>query len=531
MTLQIFLRAQGYSGVKNMKQAFLGIDLGTGGIKAVLADENGIVLGSGFREIGLSILKPGFAEQNPLEWWEATVHATREAVNDCDEKPKVLGIGISGQMLGSVLLDECGKVIEDCIIWMDQRADQERDEIEALLGRELILKKTSNYPLTSYWAPKLMWLQNHRPHVFKKINKVLFPKDYLKYCMTGEMDIDVTDATGSMLFNTAGRCWEQELFEKLSLPLSIVPESISESVQVIGSLTKKAAGLLGLKSGIPVVSGAGDQMCGAVGMGVTKEGVVSSTIGTSGVVFSYSGTCLTDDKDRAALSYCHAVPNKWCMYGCTMAAGGAYKWLKDQFFDGKNVHWDVGGKSIYQYMDEMASASSPGSDGLTFLPYLNGERTPYPDPNARGVFFGISSRHGPGEFCRAVMEGVVFSLKDIFMILDDCGISVSEVRASGGGANSALWLQMQADIFNACIVTTNVAETPAVGAAILAAVGTGYFPSVEYAADCFVRPSLTIEPDSKNIERYQEEYQIYRSLYPALKGIYANQAKNMKRRS
>lgn len=506
-------------------KSFLGIDLGTGGVRAVLLAHDGAVAGSGFGDIPLAIPAPGFAQQSPADWLKACVIAVRQAVASCKTKPAVAGIGISGQMLGSVLLDKKGAVLDDCIIWMDQRAGRERDQIEQELGIGYILDKTANYPLTSYWAPKLLWLQNNKPAVFEKIDKVLFPKDYLKYMLTGVLDIDVTDATGSMLFNTAKRAWEPELFDKLSLPRGIVPGRASESANIIGKLTVSAAETLGLQPGIPVVAGGGDQMCGAVGTGVVRPGVISSTIGTSGVVFSFSDACVVDRQPRAALSYCHSVPGKWCMYGCTLAAGGSLRWLRDTFFRDAATK----DKSAYAAMDELAASAQPGCEGLVFLPYLNGERTPYPDPDARGVFFGLSSRHGAGEICRAVMEGVVFSLRDTVEIIREYGSTVSEARASGGGANSMLWLQMQADIFDAVIAASNIAETPAVGAAMLAAVGTGHFAGVEQAADTVVKPVLLVEPDAQNVKIYEEYYATYRSLYPALKNSFRQQAETVKK--
>lgn len=507
--------------------AFLGIDLGTSGLKAVIIAPDGTELGSGFKETSLNIPAPGFAEQDPAQWWDACVEAVQAAIASCVKKPDIGGIGISGQMLGSVLLDRSGKAIGDCIIWMDQRAYKERDFIEKALGLDYILDKTANYPLTSYWAPKLLWLKWHNSEVFEKTDTVLFPKDYLKYLLTGELDIDVTDATGSMLFNTQQRQWEPEIFEKLELSRDIVPARASESTDVIGQLTAKAAKALGLKAGIPVVAGGGDQMCGAVGMGVVKPGIVSSTIGTSGVIFSCTDICATDRLPRAALSYCHSVPGKWCMYGCTLAAGGSMRWLRDTFFRNPEFSRKPGGKSDYDYISSLAVQAKPGSEGLAFLPYLNGERTPYPDPDARGVFFGLSTRHGINEMCRSVMEGVVFSLKDTVEIIKEYGNTVNEVRASGGGARSRLWLQMQADIFNADIVTVNITETPAVGAAILAAVGAGTYNSVEESTNEIVKPQLKIEPIKENVKIYEDYYGTYKALYPALKDTFKAQAGNV----
>jgi xylulokinase len=505
-------------------EAYLGIDLGTSGVKAVVISKHGHILGEGTCELSLCIPRPGFAEQKPEEWWQASSSAIKQAVAACPSMPAIGGIGISGQMLGSVLLDERGELTDDCIIWMDQRASYELDEIVKKIGLDRILDATANNPLVSYWAPKLLWLKQHSPQVYSRTHTVLFPKDYLKFRMTGVLDIDVTDATGTMLYNTNKRDWDWPLFDTLDIPRKIVPTHTSESTDVIGYLQPEASRFLGLPAWIPIVGGGGDQMCGAVGLGVVRPGVVSSTIGTSGTVFSFSEKCITDRKSRAALSYCHSVPGSWCMFGCTLGAGGSYKWLRDTFFEDAREKWDLGGKSVYSFMDECAKSAVPGCEGLVFLPYINGERTPYPDPYARGVFFGLSTRHGKNEICRAVMEGVTFSLLDVIEILREYDIPVQEIRAAGGGAKSALWLQMQADIFNANIVSTNIAEAPAVGAAILASVGSGAFPSVAAAADAIVCAVSVTKPQPQYVEVYADYYKTFKALYPVLKPIYAQQA-------
>lgn len=502
---------------------FLGIDLGTSSVKTTLLSTEGNIVGSGHCALSLSVPRPGFAEQNPLEWWDSTVRATQQALSSCKEIIKVSGIGISGQMLGSVLLDREGKVLEDCIIWMDQRSHEECAKIENVIGLEGILERTANYPLVSYWASKLLWLRKHRPETFGKIDKVLFPKDYLKFRLTGVYDIDVTDAAGSMLFDTARRTWDWDLFDKLDIPRSLVPPKVSESTAVIGKLTEISAQQLGISPGVQVIAGAGDQMSSAVGLGVVKEGIISSTIGTSGCVFSYSDRCIIDRKPRAILSYCHSISGKWCLYGCTISAGGAYKWLGN-IVNKSHSFLEAGERDIFAFMNKCAALADPGSEGLIFLPYLNGERTPYPDPYARGVFFGLSNRHGLNEICRSVLEGVSYSLLDTIEILREYDIPINQVRVSGGGASSPLWLQIQADIFNAPIVTTNITESSAVGAAMLSAVGTGYFNNVEEAAERVVRKLNVIEPNPENVPLYRDFYETYNSLYPALKKLYAEQA-------
>lgn len=511
-----------------MVKAYLGIDLGTSSVKALLLGEHGTVLGDGSAALTFSMPQPGYAEQSPADWWNATIAAVRQAVAACESPPEIGGVGVSGQMLGSVLIDVDGSAADSCIIWMDQRASAERDFVEDTLGIDDILDRTANYPLVSYWAPKLLWLRRNRPSDMEKVRHVLFPKDYLKYRLTSVYDIDVTDATGSMLFNTSRRKWDDSMFERLQIPREWVPAHASESTDIIGIVTKQASEALGIPSGIPVVGG-GDQMCGAVGLGVVKAGIIASTIGTSGCVFSQSDVCVTDREPRALLSYCHSVPGSWCIYGCTLSAGGAYQWLRNTFFNNDKVTWDTSGLKHYAFMDGCAAMAAPGCEGLIFLPYLTGERTPHPDPNARGVFFGLSQRHGISEICRSVMEGVVFSLRDTVEIFRSHGVPVTSVQAAGGGAASPLWRQMQADMFGAQVLTTDVQEAPAMGAAILAAVGCSAYNTVAEASSDMVRIVSTTDPDPGTAQLYNDYYETYRALYPALRGLYASQSEKTER--
>lgn len=499
---------------------YLGIDLGTSCVKVAFLSGQGEIPALGSCNVHLNLPAPGCAQQYPEEWWEATRRAVAEAKEKCPDA-EIRGIGISGQMLGSVLLDAEGELTDECIIWLDQRAAKENEEIKELLGLDYILDVTANYPLVSYWAPKLLWLKKHKPDVYGRTEHVLFPKDYLKYKLTGVLDIDATDAAGTGLFNTVARKWEDEAFERLGIRRSLVPESVSESTDIIGTVTKEAAGFLGIPEGIPVVGSGGDQMCGAVGLGIVEEGRIASTIGTSGCVFSYSKNCITDREPRALLSYCHSVPGSWCVYGCTLSAGGSLRWLRDTVF--------TGSEQSYDYMTALAERSVPGAEGLIYLPYLNGERTPHPDPNARGVFFGMSIRHDKGDMVRSVMEGVAYSLRDTIEILREKGIEVKEVRAAGGGASSSLWRQIQADVFHSKVVTTNVKEAPATGAAMLAAVGTGAFRDLREAADAIIKIETITKPVESNVSLYDDFYETYRRLYGSLKELFADQAEKVQK--
>jgi xylulokinase len=321
------------------------------------------------------------------------------------------------------------------------------------------------------------------------------------------------------------RDWSDKMFDICGLPKDIVPPKIYESCDVVGYLRESIARKLGLRPGIPVVGGGGDQPAGGIGNGVYKEGVVSATIGTSGVVFAATSKVIADKQRRAALCFCHSAPQTWSLFGCTLAAGGSFKWLRDTIFSDARQAYAAQGKDVYELMTDLASQARPSSEGLTFLPYLNGERTPYPDENARGVFFGLSYRHGVSEICRSVMEGVTYSLRDTIEILREFDVEVNEVRASGGGAKSTLWRQMQADIYNASVVTTNLEEGPSAGAAIMAAVGAGAYANVGEACDSIVKVVSRTEPIEKNVGLYEEFYQTYRALYPILKDTFAVQNK------
>jgi len=395
---------------------------------------------------------------------------------------------------------------------------------ESLFEMDDLLELTANYPLTGYVAPKILWLRKNEPDAYSRVHKVLLPKDYLRLKLTGELAAEVSDAGGTYLFDVAKRKWSDAMLKKLDIPKDFLPV-LYESQNVTGYLRKEIASELGLKEGIPVVGGGGDQTAGGVGNGVIEEGIVSSTIGTSGVVFACTRSPKIDKKGRGVHTFCHSVLNKWSVFGCTLAAGGSFKWLKDKFAITEKQFADTRGVNVYDLMALSASEAKPGCEGLIFLPYLIGERTPYPDPYARGVFFGLSLRHGWHEMVRSVMEGVTFSLRDSLEILREFGVDVKQVRASGGGAKSPFWRQLQADIFSTEVITTNIEEGPAAGAAILAMVGAGFYTTVEEACKEIIKPLSKTEPIKRNVELYEDIYGIYKSLYPALKDTFYKQAK------
>lgn len=413
------------------------------------------------------------------------------------------------------------------MIWLDQRAAAEADELNSRISAEEVLSITASYCLPSYWAPKLLWLKKNKPEDFAKTRTVLFTKDYLRYMMTGEVATEVSDASCSWLLDMKSRKWSDRMFEVTGLPKEIVPQRLLESQDVAGYLKADVAAKWGVRPGIPVVAGGGDQPAGGVGSGVVRTGTIAATIGTSGVVFGCCDTPFVDAKKRAMYSLCHSVPGKYCFLGCTLGAGGSFKWMRDTLFADKKAALAAEGKDVYDYMTSLAAAAPVGSEGLTFLPYMSGESTPHVDPDARGVFFGLSYRHDLGAMCRSVMEGVTYSLRDTIEILRDFGLTINEVRAMGGGAKSALWRQIQADVYNATVVTMNMEEGPAAGAAIMAAVGSGHFGSIEEGCDAILRVASVTEPIAKNVEIYNDYYETYRSLYGTLKDTFALQAKRV----
>lgn len=510
-------------------KCFMGIDCGTSGIKVVLLSEAGELLGSGYSECDLITPRPGWVEQPPESWWNACCEAVKAAVHNSGHGRDVAGIGFSGQMQGCLPLDGEGRPIGNCIIWLDQRAGQETAEIESLLPDKEAVRLTANHCLNSFWAPKLLWLRNHRPEDFARTRKVLFTKDYIRYRMTGEIATEVSDASLSFFLNVAERRWAPEVFRRLGLDPALAPERLLESSEVAGFLLPEIAAEWGLPAGIPVAAGGGDQPVGGVGGGIVKPGLISSTIGTSGVVFGCTAQPLVDSQRRAIMTMAHAVPGQWCFLGLVLSAGGTFKWLRDTFFRREKQEYAAKGLDVYDYMTALAEKARPGCEGLMCLPYLNGEKTPITDENARGVLFGLSYRHGPGEIARSVMEGVTFAMRDTIEICRSMGLNVSEVRSSGGGAKSPLWRQIQADIYQANVVTMNLEEGPAAGAAILAAVASGYFRDVAEGCDAWLKPVSTTEPIRANAELYEAYYQTYHQLYADLKQTFRSQAEIVER--
>ncbi len=497
----------------------LGFDVGTTGSKALLIDEAGNVVGRALSEYPLSTPRPNWAEQDPRDWWDATVAATHSVLAEAEiSGEQVDGVGLSGQMHGSVFLDKDDEVIRPAILWCDQRTAEQCQWITATVGEADIVKETCNPVLTGFTAPKIIWLRDNEPENYGRVRKVLLPKDYIRFRLTGEYATEVSDASGTSLFNVPQRRWSQLILDRIDLPIDFLPQ-VYESPEVTGTISTQVAELTGLKAGTPVVGGGGDQAAGAVGNGIVQTGVVSSTVGTSGVVFAYLDKPLMDEQLRTH-TFCHAVPGKWHVMGVMLSAGGSLRWLRDSLCAAEQAVAANTGRDPYEYMTAAAATVPPGSEGLLFLPYLTGERTPYPNPDATGVFFGLTLRHTKAHMIRAVMEGVAMGLRDSLEIIKDMGVELTQIRASGGGARSQLWRQIQADVTGWPHCTINVDEGPALGVALLAGVGVGTYNSVAEACQATIAVVDEVEPDAARQQWYQGYYQLYGQLYRQLEGSF-----------
>ena len=501
---------------------FLGIDIGTSGTKTLAMRDDGVILASATVEYPLYSPKPGWSEQQPADWWDASVKSVRKVMKSARLKAAdVQGIGLSGQMHGSVFLDKAGKVIRPALLWNDQRTVAECAEIERLAGgRKRLIKMVANPALTGFTAPKILWLRNNEKKNFDRTVQVLLPKDYVRYEMTGEFATEVSDASGTLLLDVVKRKWSSNLLSKLDLDSSLLPK-VYESEDVTGGLTAAAAKAMGLNAGTPVVGGGGDQAASAIGNGIVRRGVVSATMGTSGVVFAHSDEVQVDPEGRLH-TFCHAVRGKWHVMGCVLSAGGSLQWFRNQLCQDEIAQAKRKKIDPYELITRQAAEAPVGSEGLFFLPYLTGERTPYADPNARGSWVGLSLRHGKGHLARAVMEGATYAMRDSLEIARGMDIPVKEVRLSGGGARSEFWRQMQADIYGQQVVTINAEEGPAYGVALLAAAGTGAYRDVVQACKATISVVTRTKPGSRERKAYNAAYPIYQQLYQSLKSDFAD---------
>jgi xylulokinase len=490
---------------------WLGLDVGTGGSRALLVDEGGNVK-AGFTapHEEMRMERPLWAEQRPENWWEAAQSAIRGVLAEAGATGKdIRGVGLSGQMHGLVLLDAQDRVIRPALIWCDQRSQAQVDYVNRTVGRENVLAFTANPVLTGFTLPKLLWVRDHEPGNFARIRRMLLPKDYVRFCLTGEYATEVSDASGTALFDVVRRRWSSQMLERLKLDAEILPQ-VYESSDVTGKVTESAAAATGLAPGTPVVGGGGDQAASAVGNGVVEPGIVSCTLGTSGVVFAHMDKPAYDPLGRVH-TFCHAVRGAWHVMGVTQGAGLSLQWFRNHLAPGTE----------YDALTAEAATAPPLSHGLFWLPYLMGERTPHLDSTARGGWIGLTAKHTRADLLRSVLEGVSYSQKDCLDIIEAMGVSVESVRASGGGARSAFWRQLLADIFGKRVVTLASQEGSAYGAALLALVGTGAYSSVPEACRAVIREVDSVLPRPHESQLYRRGHEVYRTLYPTLKPVYS----------
>lgn len=497
----------------------IGIDLGTSGTKTALFNERGESLASA--TVGYPLLQPqnGWAEQDPAQWWDACVATLKQVISMSGVNAgDVAGIGLSGQMHGLVLLDEHGEVLRNSIIWCDGRTGAECAEITETIGAKRLIQITANPALTGFTAGKILWVRKNEPELYARTRHILLPKDYLRYKLCGVFATEVSDASGMNLLDVPRRAWSAEILKELNIEPDFLP-SMHESCEVTGYITNEVAALTGLKAGTPVVGGAGDNAAAAIGTGVVESGKAFITIGTSGVIFAHSDNVTIDPMGRVH-TFCAAVPGAWAVMSCTLSAGGSLQWFRNNFCAAEmQVAGDMG-VDAYDLLGQQAARVPIGANRLLFLPYLMGERSPILDPNARGVFFGLSGMHRRVDLLRAVMEGVVYSQRDCMDVLREMNIPFTQMMATGGGARSAFWRQMMADVLNCPIVTSQNKEGPALGAAMLAGVGAGLYGSVPKACASIIRGGEPQLPDKLRCGAYEPYYKLYRQVYAQVSGSF-----------
>ena len=502
-----------------MNEYVLGVDLGTSGTKTVLFDKQGRAIASASREYPLDQPRNGWAEQDPECWWQAARETIRQVIGESGVAPaQIRGLGISGQMHGLVLLDENGQVLRKAILWCDGRTQQECDEITRIVGRERLIRITANPALTGFTAGKVLWVRRHEPEIWKQVRHILLPKDYVRFRLTGEYGSEMSDASGTNLLDVPRRCWSGAMLDALDLDATLLPP-LMESSDAAGTVTSRAAEETGLQPGTVVAAGAGDNAAAAVGTGVVTVGKAFATIGTSGVVFAHADQVQIDPKGRVH-TFCAAVPGAYTVMSCTLAAGLSLKWFRDQFCQAECQTAAQMGEDPYTLMSQEAAQSPIGANRLVYLPYLMGERSPLLDADARGAFIGLSGIHARRDLLRAVMEGVIYSMRQNLEVLRGMGIAPAEMLACGGGARSPFWRQMMADVFALPVRTVKNTEGPALGAAILGGVAAGLYADIPSACAALIRENASQLPDVQRHVDYEKYYDLYVSLYPALKDAY-----------
>jgi xylulokinase len=492
---------------------FLGLDVGTSGVKAALVDEKGAVKGSATAAHPILTPHPGWAEQKPETWWKSAVAAIKQALKTTKVKPsQVASIGLSGQMHSSVFLDRTNAVIRPALLWCDGRTTQECREITARIGERQLREWVSNPALEGFTLPKVLWLKKNEPAAFDRLAKVVLPKDYIRYQLTDQLATEPSDASATLMYDTANRRWSQPMMEAIGLEMSLLPE-VGGSAEVLGWVSAKAAKATGLTAGTPVVGGGADNACGAVGVGLVSPGEAVASWGTSGTVLTPTASPMVDPGMRAH-TFCHAVPDTWYLMGVMLTAGGAFAWHKREL--AKEI---ASKKNVNELLNREAVKIAPGAGGLTFLPYLQGERTPHRDASARGAFVGLSLAHTRAHMSRAVVEGICFGMRDSLSIIRDLAIQVDRVLVTGGGAQSPFIRKMQADVYGLPVVRVNREEGPAYGAALLGAVGVNAFADVAAACRATLKRLAPEPSDLKIHEAYSGPYQRFKALYPALKSV------------
>jgi xylulokinase len=493
---------------------FLGIDVGTGGTRALVIDESGRVIASATEEHrAFASPRIGWAEQDPRDWWRACGVAVPKALAEGHLRPDQIGcVGLSGQMHGAVLLDEQARVVRPALIWCDVRTEKQSRDLTAQIGSERLIQLTCNPALANFTLTKCLWVRENEAENWSRVRSLMLPKDYVRFELTGERATDVSDASGTLLLDVAHRRWSKEILELVQIDESVLP-SLYESPEICGQISAAGAAATGLRTGTPVVAGGGDQAMGSIGIGVVSPGTVSATIGTSGVVLAATDGPALDPKGRLH-TFCHGLPGRWLVMGVTQAAGLSLRWFRDQFGAGADHQLES-----YEKLTAEAANAPPGCDGLLWAPYLMGERTPHLDPAARGVLVGLTASHTRAHVIRAILEGVAFSLRDTFTIFREIGVPVKTIRLGGGGARSALWRQIQADVYGQPVETVEAEEGAAYGAAIVAGVGAGAWPTVEAACATIVRVARNVSPNSEDLPVMDKAYAVYRRIYPAMKSI------------
>ena len=498
-----------------MQAHVLGVDVGTGGTRALVVDAKGRILASATQEHEpFASPQIGWAEQNPEDWWRACGIAVRKALANAALRGDQIGcVGFSGQMHGAVMLDASDNVVRPALIWCDVRTEKQCHDLTDKIGAEELIRLTCNPALPNFTLTKFLWVRENEPENWKRVRSVMLPKDYVRFRLTGDRATDMADASGTLMLDVANRRWSDQVLQAAGIEQSLLPR-LFESPEICGKVSAAGAAATGMQEGTPVVAGAGDQAAGAVGMGIAAPGAVSATIGTSGVVFAATDCPALDRKGRLH-TFCHAVPGRWHVMGVTQAAGLSLRWFRDRFGAGG----DENGRDPYDRLTAEAAAVPPGSDGLLWAPYLMGERTPHLDPNARAALIGLTASHTRGHVVRAILEGVAFSLRDSFTLFAEMGVPVRNIRLGGGGARSSLWRQIQADVYGREVEILEAEEGAAYGAAILAGVGAGVWSSVDAACGEVVKVAQRVSPQPAVVEQMNASYAAYRRMYPAIASV------------